>query len=96
MMTLSMFSFLVGAVLGQRFKIIVLIPAFAILLSFAVGTGLAHAQTGWSIVLLAIAAAISLQTGYLFGIFVHHILTTASSKRSSSLTSTNPARHAAP
>ena len=98
MMTLSMISFLVGAVLGQRFKIIVLIPAFAIMLFLAVGTGLAHAQTAWSIVLLAIAAATCLQTGYLVGIGAHHILTTALSRRSSSLASTTAAsaRHVAP
>ena len=45
MMTLSMISFLVGAVLGQRFKIVILIPTFAIVLAFAVGTGVAHDQT---------------------------------------------------
>jgi hypothetical protein len=96
MMTLSMISFLVGAVLGQRFKIVVLIPAFAILLAFAVGTGVAHDQTAWLIVLTATAAATCLQIGYLVGIGVHHVLTAALSKRSSSLTSTTTsAPHAA-
>jgi hypothetical protein len=96
MMTLSMISLLVGAVLGQRFKIIVLIPAFAIVLVLAVGTGVAQAQTAWSIVLTAAAAATCLQIGYLVGIGVHHVLAAALSKRSSSLTSTTTSEpHAA-
>ena len=96
MMTLSMISFLVGAVLGQRFKIVVLIPAFAIVLFFVVGTGVALAQTGWWMVLMAAAAVTCLQIGYLVGIGVHHVLGAALSRRSSPLTpTTTSARPAA-
>ena len=96
MMTLSMISFLVGAVLGQRFKIVVLIPAFAIVLIFVVGTGVALAQTAWWIVLMAAAAVTCLQIGYLVGIGVHHVLAAALSRRSSPLTpTTTSARQAA-
>ena len=96
MMTLSMISFLLGAVLGQRFKIVVLIPAFAIVLAFVVGTGVALAQTAGSIVLMAAAAVTCLQIGYLVGIGVHHVLAAALSRRSSPLTpTTTSARPAA-
>ena len=94
MITLSMISFLVGVALGQRFKVLVLMPAFAIVLVFAVGT--AQAQTAWSIVLMAAITATCLQIGYLIGIFVRQVLVSALSRRSSPLTSSEtPARHAA-
>ena len=96
MIVLSMVSFLVGALLGQRFKVMVLIPAVAAVLTLAVGIGVTHAHTGWSIVLMAAAAATSMQIGYLIGISIHHVLATPLSSRSSPLTSpTTSARHPA-
>ena len=96
MMTLSMISFLVGAVLGQRFKIVVLIPAFAIVLVFVIGTGVVLTQAAWWIVLMAAAAVTCLQIGYFVGIGVHHVLAAALSRRPSPLTpTTTSARPAA-
>jgi membrane protein DedA with SNARE-associated domain len=93
-MILSMISLLVGALLGQRFKVMVLMPATAILLILAVGIGVTHAQTAWSIVLMAAAAATSMQIGYLIGIGIHHVLAAAWSSRSSPRASpTASARH---
>jgi hypothetical protein len=86
-MILSMVSLLVGAVLGQRFKVMVLIPAIAIVLVLAAGTGVTHAHTAWSIVLMATTAATSMQIGYLIGIGIRHVLAAALSSRSSPLTS---------
>jgi hypothetical protein len=86
MIILSMVSLLVGAVLGQHFKVMVLIPAIAVVLVLAVVTGVTHAQTAWSIVIMAVAAATSLQIGYLLGIAIRHVLAAALSSRSSSLT----------
>ncbi len=95
-MTLSIISFLVGAGLGQRFKVMVLLPAFAVVLVLAVGAGVALAQTAWSIALTAIIAGTSLQIGYFVGIGVHHVLTAGLSWKSSSQTSPGiSARHAA-
>jgi hypothetical protein len=95
-MILLMVSLLVGAALGQRFKVLVLMPATAIVLVLAVGTGVTQARTAWSIVLMAAAAATCLQIGYLVGIGVHHVLAAALSKRSSPLTpTTTSAPHAA-
>jgi|ERR1700694_1226756 len=86
MMTFSMVSLLVGAVLGQRFQVIVLVPAVAIALVLAIGTGVTHGDTGWSIVLMAAAAATSVQIGYLIGIGIFHVLAAALTRRSSPLT----------
>jgi hypothetical protein len=87
---LSTASFLVGAVLAQRFKIMVLIPAIATVLTLAVGIGVTNAHTAWSIVLTAAAAATSMQIGYLIGISIHDVLAAASSRSSTS--ARHPAR----
>ena len=84
MMTLSLVSFLIGAALAQRFKVMVLIPMIVIVLSFSFATGVAHALTAWSVALMAAAAAIFLQIGYFVGIGVRHAL---EARRSSPLTS---------
>jgi hypothetical protein len=96
MMMLSVVSLLVGAVLAQRFKVLVLMPATAVVLVLAVGTGATQARTDWSLVLMATAAVTCLQIGYLVGIGVHHVLAAALSRRSSPRTpTTTSARPAA-
>jgi membrane protein DedA with SNARE-associated domain len=92
MITLSIVSLLVGAGLGQHYRVLVLMPATAILLVVAVGTGVAQAQTAWSIVLMVAAAATSIQIGYLIGVYVHHILVANWSHGASPLTSSTSAR----
>jgi hypothetical protein len=60
-------SFLAGMVLGQRFKVLILIPAIVIAVVATVGVGLAQAFNVWSIVLMALAVMTVLQIGYLVG-----------------------------
>jgi hypothetical protein len=86
MITISMISFLFGAALGQRFNVVVLIPAMAIVLVLAVGAGATHAQTNWWIVVMAATASICLQCGYFAGIGIRHFVA-AHSRGSSSLAS---------
>jgi hypothetical protein len=96
MITLSMISFLFGAALGQRFNVVVLIPAMAIVLALSVGAGVTHAQPAWWIVLMAATDVICLQFGYFAGIGIRHYLVAASSRGSSPLTpAETSARHAA-
>lgn len=96
MITLSIVSFLVGAALGQRFKVMVLMPAILIVPGISIVTGIAHVQSAWAIALMVATAAICLQIGYFVGIGVHHLLAAALSRRSSSLAShVTPARHGA-
>jgi hypothetical protein len=95
---LTMVSFLVGAVLGQHFRVMILMPAIVIVLIVAVVTGVTHAHAAWSIVLMAVASATSIQIGYLVGIGIRHLLAVAPSSRSSSLpphTASMSARHPA-
>jgi hypothetical protein len=91
-MTLLVVSFLVGAVLGQGFKVFVLVPAYAIALLIAVGTGVAHVDTVWSTVLTAAVVAMGMQLGYLFGIGIQHILAAALARLHVTTASTS-ARH---
>ena len=74
MIAASMISFLFGAVLGQRFNVVVLVPAVAIVLFLSVGAGFAHPQAVWWIVRMAAAGAICLQCGYFSGIVARHLL----------------------
>ena len=97
MITFSLISLFVGAALGQRFKIRVLVPALAILLIVAAGAGYMHARSGWCVVLIVASTATCLQIGYFFGIGVlRHLLAAALPRRSTPLASSpTPARHAA-
>src|ERR1700674_24683 len=87
MITLSIVSLLVGAVLGQHFRVMVLIPATVALLVIAVATGITQAQTAWSIVLMVATSATGMQIGYFIGIGIRHVLAVAWPSGSSPLTS---------
>jgi lipid-binding SYLF domain-containing protein len=73
MMTLALISLLVGMVLGQRFRVLVLIPAFAIGLALTIGAGIVGADAAWSTALMAAVTTISLQIGYFAGIGIRRL-----------------------
>jgi hypothetical protein len=79
MISFSMISFLFGAALGQRFKVLVLVPAMAIVIMIALGAGVMQAQSAWWIVLMAVSASTCLQFGYFAGIGVRQFLAAAPS-----------------
>jgi hypothetical protein len=84
MILLAVVSLSVGALLAQRFTIMVLVPATAIVLVLAVGTGVTHAHTAWSLVLMAGTAVIGMQIGYfVIGSSIRHVLAGVLSSRSS-------------
>ena len=91
-LVLSTVSFVVGAALAQRFKIMVLVPAVATVLTVAVGIGATNAYTAWSIVVTAVIAATSMQIGYLIGMSIHGLLAGASSRSAPSTPVRHPAR----
>ena len=74
MILLAAISLLVGAVLAQRFKITVLVPATAFMLVAAVGTGFVQAHTAWWTILIAAAEVASLQVGYFIGLGIRCVL----------------------
>jgi hypothetical protein len=61
-------------VLGQRFKVLILLPAIAVATIAAVGIGLAPGDQAWSIVVLAVGVTVALQIGYLVGTGVRSLI----------------------
>ena len=55
MILLAVISLLVGAVLAQRFKVMVLVPATGFMLVAAMGTAFVQAHTAWWTILVAAA-----------------------------------------
>jgi len=68
MMTPLLLCFLFGILLGQRFKVLVLLPAIALAVMAAVGYD--HASTLGQVLGTALVVTTSLQIGYLVGAFV--------------------------
>ena len=73
-MTTSIVCLLAGLVLGQRFKVLVLVPATGLMVVLTVGGGLAGGYAFRFLVFVAVAAAVSLQVGYLLGPGIHQVL----------------------
>jgi hypothetical protein len=73
-MLLAIFMFLVGAALGQRFTVLVLVPAILITLGIAIGVGVARAQAPGTIALVTVAAVACLQIGYLLGVGIRQLI----------------------
>ena len=92
MLAISMICLLLGAALGQRFTVFVLVPAMAIVMVLSVGAGWTHPHAAWWIVKTAGAAAICLQCGYFAGIITRHYLVAMRSQRSSRLAAAEPQR----
>jgi len=65
---------LVGAVLGLRFKVLVLVPMICAALPVIVVSGITRGEGVWRLALAMIVVAISLQLGYVLGSFVQSIM----------------------
>jgi hypothetical protein len=74
MMTLMQICLLLGAVLGQRFKVLVLIPGMAVVLPLVAAVGIVRADPYGKIAIAVMVSALSLQLGYLAGIALRHLL----------------------
>ena len=96
MIWLSIVSLSVGALLAQRFRIIVLVPATLAVLVIAIGAGAAQAGSAWWIVGMIAAASVSMQAGYLVGMLFQHFLGVFLASRSSPFSHTSSARNTVP
>jgi len=65
---------LVGAVAGQRLKVLALVPAMAIAIAVAVVSGIAGGESLLHVLAAIFAATTSLQVGYLVGISTRHFV----------------------
>jgi hypothetical protein len=77
MLTLLILSLLAGLVLGQRFKVLILVPAALPPVVLAAVIGLVQADAFLTVALSALAAIGCLQIGYLAGTVVHRGLGSA-------------------
>ncbi len=73
-MTLVLVGLLAGMALGQRFKVLVLAPAFVLVSMVAIGYGVAHGYAAWQSLPMAGVAIASLQIGYLAGIGIRSLI----------------------
>jgi hypothetical protein len=67
---------LIGLLLAQRFKVLVLVPALAVTIVLAVTLGYHSGYSGWQILIGTIEDVVCLQLGYLAGAGISHVLTT--------------------
>jgi hypothetical protein len=67
MLALALTAALVGAVLGLRFKVLVLVPAIAIFVALIAAASLALAIGPWRALIAVVVATIALQIGFLGG-----------------------------
>jgi hypothetical protein len=74
MALLAGMSFLLGAFLGIKFRVLILIPALGAILLTVVAIGIAHADAVWAILITLAAAVSSLQIGYLGGAIIQYAL----------------------
>lgn len=58
---------LTGALLAQRFKVLILLPAVVCLSAILIGSGVAHGENVSSLVLFVAVAICGLQVGYIAG-----------------------------
>jgi hypothetical protein len=96
MIWLSMVSLSVGALLAQRYRIIVLVPATVAVLVIAIGAGVAQANSAWLIAGMIAAGSVSVQLGYVIGMLMQHGLGALLATRSSSFSRTTSARNTVP
>jgi hypothetical protein len=64
-------------VLAQRYSVVILLPAIALVLALTVSGEIARADATWAIVWDTMAAAASLQLGYLAGLVTRHLVEVA-------------------
>jgi hypothetical protein len=67
MLTLTIVTILVGAVLGLRYKVFTLLPAVMFVLAFVIGVDVARGAGIWRIALDMMVATTALQLGYAGG-----------------------------
>ena len=74
MIILAVIGILVGAVLGLRFKVLVLIPAMCVELAIVLTGGIAGGNRLWWIALAMIVIATSTQVGFFTGSVVRSVM----------------------
>jgi len=74
MVFIILLGVLVGAVLGLRFTMLVLVPVTCVALGIALVDGIARGDGAWWLAFTMIMISIALQLGYIFGIVVRFVI----------------------
>jgi len=85
MMLLILTGVLVGAVLGLRLKVFVLVPVICGALVIVVGDGIARGDAIWRLAFLMIMVLTALQFGYFLGNVVRFVIASAPNQGRASL-----------
>ena len=86
MMTIAMIALLIGALLGLRFRVFILVPAIVIGSATILSVGIARSDSIWPTLLATALAITALQVGYLSGAVVHFSIAKARSREDSART----------
>jgi hypothetical protein len=78
---LMLLALLVGAVLGMRFKVFVLIPAIGLTVPIILAVGMIRGESVASFAVTAILAGACLQIGYLAGAVTRYTIAAAGAGR---------------
>jgi hypothetical protein len=83
LMILLIISMLIGAVLGMRFKVLVLFPGIFFSSMLLAAAAVANGSTLWSAVLSMVLSATGLQIGFLGGVATRFVVAAARTPRPS-------------
>jgi uncharacterized protein DUF2171 len=73
-MALTIIGFLIGAALGTRFDVLIVIPSIGLALLGTAAVGIAHGDPIGSMVLTMVLIGTTLQLGYLVGVVLRPVL----------------------
>ena len=74
---LTLLVFLTGAVLGLRFKVLILAPAMGLAILAVIATGMACGYSLPALLIAGVLALVCLQFGYLGGVLTRYAITLA-------------------
>jgi len=77
MLMMILLVFLTGAVLGLRFKVLVLVPAMGLAIIAITATGMAHGYGLAAVLTAGVLALICVQIGYIGGLLARYAMTLA-------------------
>jgi len=72
MLPITTIVLLVGIILGQRFRVMILVPLTLLSVLIALSASLAHRNGTWAAAESSVAAIVALQIGYLGGVGIRH------------------------
>ncbi len=81
MSSVAIVSVLIGALLGGRYKVMVLVPLIGIILVVTLAAGYASDAGGWSTLLIGLVIAGCVQLGYVLGVLSKYLLDTGPRRR---------------